>query len=469
MRPGNSFKMPAIALAGRPNVGKSTLFNRLTRSKAALVDHAPGVTRDRRYAEIDINGINTRIIDTGGLEDSHTRADISELVSRESLKAIQEADIVFLLMDASQGLTPADKDIADRLRSLEKPVFFVANKVDNRKQELEAAEFYELGVEKVYFVSVAHGRGLDSLLNEAATELEKQGFTKQTEFPCDTAAVTVEDDAGCQPERGEMPVRVAITGRPNVGKSSLLNSIIGQERMIVADMPGTTRDAIDTVLHRTQGHDIVFTDTAGIRRKARVRDKIEKFSIIKAIEAIKNSDIVLVVLDAFEGVTDQDQKLIGYTGQYGKACITLFNKFDLIQRDQRVVKLRSEELKRAKRFISYAPHLNISALTGKRVERILPVIDRLYNHFTSECSTGRANRILQKALSRRNPPISKGHHLKLYYTTQVAVKPPTFVIFANYPQMIPEQYRRFLTNFFRQELELEDIPIRILFRQRERR
>ncbi len=471
MNPENSFKMPAIALAGRPNVGKSTLFNRLTRSRTALVDYTPGVTRDRRYAEIDINGLKTRIIDTGGLEDSHTRADISELVSRESLKAIQEADIVFLLMDASQGLTPADMDIADRLRNLEKPVFFVANKVDNRRQELEAAEFYELGVERVYFVSAAHGRGIDSLMQDASTELAKQGFTKQERLPQGAEANTADncEQPDAQPETDEISVRVAIAGRPNVGKSSLLNSIIGQERMIVADMPGTTRDAIDTVLHRTKGYDLIFTDTAGIRRKARVRDKIEKFSIIKAIEAIKNSDIVLVVLDASEGVTDQDQKLIGYTDQYGKACITLFNKFDLIQKDKRLVKLRSEELKRAKRFISYAPHLNISALTGRRVDKILPVIDRLYNHFKFECSTGRANRILQKALSRRNPPISKGHHLKLYYTTQVAVKPPTFVIFANYPQMIPEQYRRFLTNFFRQELELEDIPIRILFRQRERR
>ncbi len=239
--------------------------------------------------------------------------------------------------------------------------------------------------------------------------------------------------------------------------------------MIVADMPGTTRDAVDTVLHRDNGSAIIFTDTAGIRRKARVRDKIEKFSIIKAIDAIKDSDTVLVVLDASEGITDQDQKLIGYTEQYGKACVTLYNKFDLIQKDQHLVKLRSTELKRAKRFIPYAPHLNISAMTGRGVKKILPCIDRITVHYNAACSTGRANRILQRAIARRNPPISKGHHLKLYYTTQVAVKPPTFVIFANYPDKIPDQYRRFLTNRFRKELGLDDVPVRILFRQRERR
>ena len=486
MTSSTTAKKPVIALVGRPNVGKSTLFNRFTRSRTALVDFTPGVTRDRRYATVDMAGMPVDIIDTGGLEDSDTRADISALVSRESMKAIEEADLVFFLMDARQGLSPVDQDISDRLRTVRKPVFHVINKVDNRHQELEASEFYALGVEKLYPVSAAHGRGITALVEDACAALKQLGFSQtdvlpqEEEVSIDQEAssgprpeledvVTGEGESAEAPETTSSPIRVSIIGRPNVGKSSLLNRLTGQERMIVADMPGTTRDAVDTLLKRESGNDIVFTDTAGIRRKARVRNKIEKFSIIKAIDAIKDSDIVLVVLDATEGITDQDQKLIGYTEQYGKACITLYNKFDLIHKDQHLVKLRNTELLRAKRFIPYAPHLTISALTGRRVEKILPVIDRIFENYNVTCSTGKANRILQRALAKRNPPISKGHHLKLYYTTQVAVKPPTFVIFANYPEKIPDQYRRFLVNRFREELKLDDVPVRILFRQRERR
>ncbi len=476
MTTGKTENRPCIALVGRPNVGKSTLFNRLTKSRDALVDLTPGVTRDRRYATVDIAGLPVDIIDTGGIEDRKTGADISTLVTRESMKAIDEADLIYFIVDVKTGLTPADQDISDRLRTLHKPVFLLVNKVDSSRQEIDASEFYALGMERLYAVSAAHGRGLNALFTDTQAELEDMGYKREENTPPAHPISTDTDQEEATPAHADRPdieytapIRVSIIGRPNVGKSSLLNRITGQERMIVADMPGTTRDAVDTLLKRTKGPDIVFTDTAGIRRKARVRDKIEKFSIIKAIDAIKDSDVVLVVLDATEGITDQDQKLIGYTEQYGKTCITLYNKFDLIQQDQHLVRLRNEELKRAKRFISYAPHMNISALTGRRVEKILPVIDRVFQHFSTECSTGRANRILQRALARRNPPISKGHHLKLYYTTQVAIRPPTFVIFANYPDKIPDQYRRFLINRFREELELDDVPVKILFRQRERR
>lgn len=477
MTSGKNERKPFIALAGRPNVGKSTLFNRLTRSRDALVDFLPGVTRDRRYAAVSLGGIPAEIIDTGGLEDTNSPENISALVSRESMKAVEQADVIFFLMDGREGLTPVDEDIARMLRAMGKPVFYIVNKVDNRHQEMDAAEFYSLGVERLYPISAAHGRGVTALLDDAGEMLEKLGFSrmeaKQGEHGAKAGDPSITEGDDITSELGlpddDQPIRVSIIGRPNVGKSSLLNRFAGHERMIVADMPGTTRDAVDTLLHRENARDIVFTDTAGIRRRARVRDKIEKFSIIKAIDAVKDCDIALVVLDATEGITDQDQKLIGYTEQYGKACVTLYNKFDLIQKDSHLVKLRNEELKRAKRFIPYAPHLNISALTGKRVERIFPLIDRIYTQYNATCSTGRANRILQRAVARRNPPISKGHHLKLYYTTQVAVRPPTFVIFANYPDKIPDQYRRFLINRFREELELPDVPVRIIFRQRERR
>ncbi len=477
MTSDNKRRKPSIALAGRPNVGKSTLFNRFTRSRDALVDFQPGVTRDRRYSTVSLGGMPVEIIDTGGLEDTNTPEQISSLVSKESMKAIDQADIVFFLMDGREGLTAVDQEIADRLRTMGKPVFYVVNKIDNRDQELGAADFYALGVERLYHVSAAHGRGISQLVGDAVSTLESLGFSSTCEddtnseenIQLSTESATLGDKEKKLKVPDNEPVRVSIIGRPNVGKSSLLNRLAGEERMIVADMPGTTRDAIDTLLQRENARDIIFTDTAGIRRKARVKDKIEKFSIIKAIDAVKDCDIALVVLDATEGITDQDQKLIGYTEQYGKACITLYNKYDLIQKDPHLVKLRTEELRRAKRFIPYAPHLNISALTGKRVEKIFPLIDELFTNYTATCTTGKANRILQRAVARRNPPISKGHHLKLYYTTQVAVRPVTFVIFANYPDKIPDQYRRFLINRFREELKLDNVPIRILFRQRERR
>jgi GTP-binding protein len=239
--------------------------------------------------------------------------------------------------------------------------------------------------------------------------------------------------------------------------------------MIVSDVPGTTRDAIDTLFERDGRPDIIFTDTAGIRRKSRVKSRIEKFSVIKALDAMRDSHITLVLLDATEGITDQDKRIIGFAAEHGKACITLFNKWDLVKDDKRAVKLRLNELERAKNFIRYAPHLNISALTGKNINRILPIADQVFDDFTRQANTGLLNRILERAVRRRNPPMSKGHHIKLYYTTQVAICPPTFVIFANYPEYIPEHYRRFLSNVFREELGISLSPVKIIFRQRERR
>jgi GTP-binding protein len=270
------------------------------------------------------------------------------------------------------------------------------------------------------------------------------------------------------PDR-DYPIRVALIGRPNTGKSSLLNRLVGEPRMIVTDMPGTTRDAIDTLVQRPEKKDLIFTDTAGIRRKAKVRNKIEKFSIIKALEAIKACDIVLIVMDSSEGITDQDKQLISYTQKYGRACITLFNKWDLVQQDQSLIKLRFRELSLAKRFIHHSPHLNISALTGKGVNGLLPLIDRVYVNFNTLINTGSANSVLQKALAKRPPPISKGRRLKLYYITQIATKPPTLLLFANYPELMPAQYKRFLENQFREQLDLKQTPINIICRKREKR
>jgi GTP-binding protein len=449
--------IPKVALIGRPNVGKSTLLNRLTRTRNALVDSTPGLTRDRRYAELSWDGLAMQLIDTGGMDRSPDLDSISRIVHEQSLKAVEESDLLLIILDVKEGLTPADREIIDALRPYKKPYLVIINKVDN------LGEFYKLGVNEVIPVSAEHGKGINALMTRVVDVLKHMDWPLK-DIPADIEGLTQEPK-----ENKDQPIKVALIGRPNTGKSSLLNRLVGEPRMIVTDVPGTTRDAIDTLLQRPGKKDILLTDTAGIRRKARVSNKIEKFSIIKAINVIKACDIVLIVMDISEGITDQDKRLIGYTERYGRACITLFNKRDLIQQDQSLVKLRSGELERAKRFIPYSPHLNISALTGKYVNRILPLIDNVYVDFNASINTGSINSVLQKALAKRNPPISKGHHLKLYYTTQVATKPPTFLLFANYPDFIPSQYKRFLANQFREQLGLKQTPVRILFRKRERR
>ncbi|MEA3386509.1 MAG: ribosome biogenesis GTPase Der [Thermodesulfobacteriota bacterium] len=453
-------KIPKVALIGRPNVGKSTLLNRLTRTRDALVDSTPGLTRDRRYAELRWEGLAMQLIDTGGMDRSPNLDRISQIVHEQSLKAVEESDLLLIVLDVKEGITPADREIVDALRPYKKPYLVIINKVDNPSRELDLGEFYELGVNEVIPVSAEHGRGVNALMTRVVDVF------KHMDLPLEDSSADLE---GLTQESKEQLVKVALIGRPNTGKSSLLNRLVGEPRMIVTDVPGTTRDAIDTLLQRPGRKDVLLTDTAGIRRKARVSDKIEKFSIIKAINIIKACDIVLIVMDISEGITDQDKRLIGYTERYGRACITLFNKCDLIQQDQPLVKLRSGELERAKRFIPYSPHLNISALTGKRVNRILPLIDNVYVDFNALINTGTVNSVLQKALAKRTPPVSRGHYLKLYYTTQVATKPPTFLLFANYPDVIPSQYKRFLANQFREQLGLKQTPIRILFRKRERR
>jgi GTP-binding protein len=455
--------IPKVALIGRPNVGKSTLLNRLTRTRDALVDSMPGLTRDRRYAELRWDGLEMQLIDTGGIDRSPNLNRISQIVHEQSLKAVEESDLLLIILDVKEGLTLADREIIDSLRSYKKPYLIVINKVDNPSRELNLGEFYELGVSEVIPVSAEHGKGINALMTRVVDVL------KHTDLPLKDTLADLEGLTQGPMQDEDQPIKVALIGKPNTGKSSLFNRLVGESRMIVTDLPGTTRDAIDTLLQRPGRKDILLTDTAGIRRKTRVSNKIEKFSIIKAINVIKDCDIVLIVMDSSEGITDQDKRLIGYTERYGRACITLFNKWDLVQQDQSLVKLRSGELERAKRFIPYSPHQNISALTGKHVNRMLPLIDDVYVDFNTLINTGSVNSVLQKALAKRTPPISRGHHLKLYYSTQVATKPPAFLLFANYPDFIPSQYKRFLANQFREQLGLKQTPIRILFRKRERR
>ena len=353
-------------MVGRPNVGKSTLFNRLTGSKNALVAPTPGLTRDRRYGLITIDGMPLEIIDTGGLDYSLSSGQMGSLVLDQGLKAIEEADIILLILDARERLIGLDKEIVNRLRVYEKPIVTAVNKVDNPREEGSIGEFYELGMEEIIPISAEHGRNIFELtrkLTELAGVLGFSGIGDQFEPVNDRE---IEPGFKVLKVPAEAFIKISIIGRPNVGKSSLFNRLVGQPRMIVSDVAGTTRDAIDTLLKRSEGRDILLTDTAGIRRKARVNDKIEKFSIIKAIGAIKACDIALVVLDAVEGITDQDKKLIGYAEEYRRAVITVFNKWDLIQTDKSLARLRTEELKESKRFVGYSPHIALSALTVKK-------------------------------------------------------------------------------------------------------
>ena len=468
----NNKKIPKVAIVGRPNVGKSTLFNKLSHSRRALVAPVPGVTRDIQAAEVDIENIPVRLVDTGGIGEAGNEL-LSQLVTDQAKRELEDTDLIIFLVDAKDGLLPSDRDIFYQIvRPSKRPYLLVANKVDGSPDSYDTTTFFELGVDDVIPISAEHSRGLGELREKVAQSLISS-FGKEIVVNKEGDIDAQEDVQLSEAEKSKEdkvePVRVALVGRPNVGKSSLINKLLGMDRMIVSDIPGTTRDAVDSLLVRPDGPPIIFTDTAGIRRKAKVKEKVEKFSVIKTLDAIKNSDIALVILDPLEGITDQDKRIMGYAEDGHKAIITVFNKWDLMQSNKELQKKRGQELRMAKRFCSYAPHINVSALTGRGIKKILPLIDRVYAQYSATFPTSQINKVLQESLLKRTPPIHKGHHLKMYYATQVSSKPPTILIFANYPKYIPEQYKRFLANRFREELSIPESPIRLIFRERERK
>ena len=458
---------PKIALIGRPNVGKSTLFNRLTGSKDALVAERPGLTRDRRYGNFGLApGIDCTLIDTGGVA-----TDLDDPLSREVIHqtrlAIKEADLLILLLDGNEGLVADDIILMDMARRSQTPFLVVVNKVDSTEKRLELTSFYEIGASSLTDISARSGRGIRELKKKVASILfpkKSQGWEEGIEDEtCHMEDKSETSEENC-PE--SQPVKVSIIGRPNVGKSSLLNRLLGEPRMVVSDMPGTTRDAIDCIVERKGKPPLVFIDTAGVRRRSRVKDKIEKFSVIKSIDSIKKSDICICVFDCTEGITDQDRRLVGYTARYGKGCITVFNKWDLVKDDPRIRKLLREEARLLKKIAPYSPHLNISALTGKNAKKIFGLIDSIYRDYTYRETTGKLNRLLKEALLKKNPPVTKGHYLKIYYMTQTGTKPPAFTFFANYPELFPEHFKRYLGNFFRTALGIENSPVKIILRSR---
>ena len=432
-----------VALIGRPNVGKSTLFNRLARRRDALVDPTPGVTRDRHYARVSWEEQPFLLVDTGGIEDEGDP--MAGHIRQQALLAVEEAEVIFFLMDGREGLTPSDIEIVDLLRRTEKQVFFIVNKIDSPEIEDELlAPFWELGVDRLWPLSGDHGYGLTTLMEAVLPHLGKEAG--EAELPANT-------------------MRVAFLGRPNVGKSSLVNTIIGQERMVVSEVAGTTRDSVDTLLTRDP-YTYLLIDTAGIRRKGKTTEKLEKFSVLKALKAIGRCDIALVVIDAGEGITEQDTKVIGYTQEQGRALIVLINKWDLIENDPTRQTQLLEEIRQALNFIPFAPVLKVSALTGRGIKRLFPEIGKVHSQFYQRFPTAALNRLLAEAITHHEPPYYHGRRLKFYYTAQLATAPPRFAVVTNDPKGIHFSYERYLTNAFRDGLGLDRVPVRLFFRER---
>jgi len=437
---------PIVAIVGRPNVGKSTLFNRITRSKDALVDDFPGVTRDRHYSDASWNDIEFTLVDTGGFTEGD---DFAEQIRFQVRQAIADADVVLLLLDGKEGFSPFDRDVIDILRTVAKPVFYAVNKIDGAEQEVMLSDFYQLGIDELYPLSAEHRYGLNDLLDDVVDALD--------EFVDDP---TEEGDP--------QMIRLAVVGRPNVGKSSLINRVLGEKRLLVSDIPGTTRDAIDSVC-KLNGKSYLLVDTAGIRRKGKVTRKLEKFSIIKALRSLDRCDVALIVIDAAEGVTDQDIAVAGYAYDRGCGCILLLNKWDLVEKDSRTVKLYYERLREQAKFLSFAPAITISALTGQRVTKVFKLVDEVYEQYQRRIGTGQLNKILEQAIEKNEPSLYRGRRIKFYYAAQISAKPPTIVCFVNYPQAVHFSYQRYLINQLREQAGLDSTPIRLILRQREGR
>ena len=447
MRHTASVHKPVVTILGRPNVGKSTLFNRIVGKRMAIVESVPGVTRDRNYAVCTYQGRTFTLVDTGGLVPAASHG-ISAQIKIQTEHAIEEADVLIVMFDGRDSITSLDEEIVSLLRKVKKKVLYVVNKIDTRKTESLLVDFYRLGVQPLIPVSAEHGMGVDELM-EAVLPLLPFAESK-------AASKEVETDA--------VP-RIAVVGRPNVGKSTFINRLLGEDRLITDSVPGTTRDAIDSYVTYDE-HAYLFIDTAGIRRRGRTQRGVERYSISRALSAIDRCDIALVLMDASEGVVEQDTKIVGQVLKTKRGCILIANKWDRCRKDQNAREKILSGLHRKFPFIRHAPVIFVSALKGFQKKVVFQSVQEVMAGYTLRISTGGLNRVFEKALASNPPPSYRGKLTKLYYITQVHSTPPTFVIFTNYPKRVKPFYRRYIENFLREQFGFVGTPIEILFRQR---
>lgn len=434
---------PLVAIVGRPNVGKSTFFNRICKKRVSIVEDTPGVTRDRIFEDAEWLNYKFTLIDTGGIEPSGDDVILRHMKYQAEL-AIDAADVILFFVDAKEGLMPADEEVADMLRRTEKPVIVVVNKTESKADEDAVYDFYTLGIGDVHGISAAQGLGLGDLLDEIVKYFKPY--------------------AGSEEE--EKAKKVALVGKPNVGKSSLTNKILGHQRSIVSDIPGTTRDAIDTPFVR-EGERYVIIDTAGMRKKSRIQDEsIERYSVIRSLAAVRRADIVVVMIDAEEGITEQDVKIAGYVDQEGKPVVVAVNKWDAIEKDTYTVDAYNKKIMADLAFMSYAPRIYISAKTGQRIDKLFLLIDQVYENGSRRISTGLLNDCIREAVTAVEPPSDKGRRLKVFYATQVAANPPTFILFVNDVSLLHFSYKRYLENYLRKSFDFSGTPIRIFVRER---
>lgn len=432
--------MPTVAIVGRPNVGKSTLFNRLAGGRVAIVEDTPGVTRDRIYREAEWLNKKFMLIDTGGL--NWENDELSSEVKAQAEMAIEEADVIVFVVDAKTGIVADDEEIASLLRKSGKPVVLAVNKVENFDKQ-PVYEFYSLGIGDPIPISALHGINTGDLLDKIVSY-----------FP-----PKEEDD---EPED---VIKVAIVGRPNVGKSSLVNYLLGGKRVIVSNIPGTTRDAIDTYV-KWQNQNYLFIDTAGMRRKSKIENPVERYSVLRALRAIERADVVLILIDGTEGVTEQDKKIAGYVYEQGKGSIIVVNKWDLVPKDDKTMARYNENIREELGFMQYAPIMYISALTGQRVMKLFEVINLVAEQASRRIATSILNQLMSEIVALNPPPTDKGKRLKIFYTTQVGVKPPKFVLFVNEPDLMHFSYQRYIENQFRKAFGFEGNPIKFVVRQK---
>lgn len=434
---------PIVAIVGRPNVGKSTLFNVIAGDSIAIVKDTPGVTRDRIYADCSWLNYNFTLIDTGGIEPDSSDVILSQMRDQAQI-AIDTADVIIFLVDVRQGLTDADGKVADMLRRSQKPVVLCVNKVDSfKKMEADVYEFYNLGIGDPIPVSASNHQGVGDLLEAVSDHLKKDGS---------------ESDDDDRP-------RIAIVGRPNVGKSSIVNRLVGEKRVIVSDIAGTTRDAIDTPLKRN-GREYILIDTAGLRRKSKIHEDLERYSIIRTVTAVERADVVVMVIDAAEGVAEQDAKIAGIAHERGKGVIIAVNKWDAVEKDDKTIYKMTEKIKQTLAYMPYAEFVFISAKTGQRLDKLFELIDMIIENQSMRIATGVLNEILAEAVAMQQPPSDKGRRLKIFYMTQISVKPPTFVVFVNDKKLMHYSYTRYIENQIRNAFGFRGTPLRFIIRER---